>query len=241
MSEYAVHLQPAYILHAKKFRESSTILDVLTEDFGRVALLAKGARKPKAQTAALLQPFIPLCVSFAGRGELKTLTHIEALQPYEPLQGIAVYCGFYINELLQHFLYKNDPHAEVFLGYNRCLLGLSGKHPVEQALRTFEIELLLHTGYGLQLDCAADTGAPISADKRYGFFADRGAYEDGSGPFSGKTLLSVQANDLAGADMAEAKKLMRLAIDHHLSGKPLKSRAFMAQFFNKYSESAFTQ
>jgi DNA repair protein RecO (recombination protein O) len=241
MSEYSIHLQPAYILQSKKYRESSVILDVLTEDFGRLALLAKGARKAKAQSAALLQPFIPLRVSFSGRGELKNLTHLETLRPYEPLQGLAIYCGFYINELLQHFLYKNDPHAEVFLGYNRCLRGLGGKTPLQQALRTFEIELLLHTGYGLQLDCAFDTGAPLAADKRYGFFADRGAYEDGSGPFSGKTLLSVQANDLAGADMAETKKLLRLAIDYHLSGKPLKSRAFMAQFFNKYSQSAFTQ
>jgi DNA repair protein RecO (recombination protein O) len=233
MSDYAVHLQPAFVLHSRKYRESSVILDVLSEDFGRLALLAKGARKPQAQAAALLQPFVPLRISFTGRSELKILTQSEALRSHKPLQGTAIYCGFYINELLQHFLYKHDPHAEIFAGYDRCLTALAENNGLEQALRTFEIDLLRHTGYGLQLDYALNTGTPIEAGKRYGFYADRGAYEDVNGPFSGKTLLAVKANRLTADDLAETKKLMRLAIDHHLPGKLLKSRVFITQFVKK--------
>lgn len=232
MSDYAVYLQPAFILHSKKYRESSLILDVLTEDFGRIALLAKGSRKPKAQTAALLQPFIPLRISFTGRGELKILTHSEALQPYNCLQGVAVYCGFYVNELVQHFLHTHDPHPQVFSDYSRCLLTLAENNRAELALRSFEINLLRHAGYGLQLEYAIDTGLPLEAGKRYGFYADRGAYEDRNGPFSGATLLAVQANELAKAALPETKKLMRCVLGHYMP-KPLKSRIFMAQLIKE--------
>lgn len=228
MSDEAVYLQPAFVLHTQQYRESSSILDIFTEDFGRIALLAKGVRKPKVQTAAILQPFIPLRVSFVGRRELKTLTHCEAFGLHKPLQGTAIYCGFYVNELLQHFLYKHDPHPEIFVAYGRCLSSLADNNRLEQALRRFEIDLLRHTGYGLQLDYAINTGAQLKAEKRYDYDAERGAYEDDGGAFSGKTLLAVRTNALTEAELAEAKKLMRMVIAHHLP-TPLKSRSFMAR------------
>ncbi|MGR8935409.1 MAG: DNA repair protein RecO [Gammaproteobacteria bacterium] len=232
MSDCAVYLQPAFVLQSRKFRESSLILDVLTEDFGRISLLAKGSRKLKASFSAVLQPFVPLRISFSGRGDLKTLTNSEVLRSHQRLEGQAVFCGFYINELVQQFLYPHDPHPQVFGDYARCLLSLAENTGMELALRTFEINLLRHAGYGLQLDYTVDSGAPLEAEKRYGFYADRGAYEDSNGAFSGKTLLAVQANRLAISMLAETKKLMRLVIDHH-APKPLRSRVFMAQLMKE--------
>lgn len=228
MSDVKVYLQPAFVLHAQKYRESSLILDVLTEDFGRMSLLAKGIKKPKARAAAILQPFIPLRVSFTGRSELKTLTQSELLRAYQPLQGMALYCGFYINELLQNFLFKHDPHPEIFAAYERCLASLGENGDLELPLRIFEIALLRYSGYGLQLDYAVNSGAPIDAEKRYGYYAEHGAVEDDCGAFSGKTLLALRTNNLIEAEPAETKKLLRLVIAHHLH-KPLKSRAFIAQ------------
>jgi DNA repair protein RecO (recombination protein O) len=230
MSEYAVRLQPAYILQSTQFRESSLLLDILTEDYGRLAILAKGARKSKNRPAAILQPFTPLQISYTGRSELKVLAHSETLRPYTALQGMAIYCGFYVNELVQRLLYKHDPHPEVFYEYDRCLQALAGgeRGCYEGALRCFEINLLRHAGYGLQLDHAYDTGMAVDAAKRYGFQAHYGVYEDRDGMFSGKTLIAVHQNNFAEADMRELKKLMRAAIDSHLSA-PLKSRSFIVK------------
>lgn len=232
MSDFTVYLQSVFVLHSQKYRESSLILDVLTEDFGRLSLLAKGAKKPKAQAAAILQPFIPLRVSFTGRGELKTLTQSEVFKPYKPLQGMALYCGFYINELLQNFLYKHDPHPEIFTAYEHCLARLGENNDLEQPLRVFEIDLLRYSGYGLQLDYAINTGAPIEAGKRYGYYAEHGAVEDDNGAFSGETLLAVRKNRPAEAEPVEIKKLLRLVIAHHVP-KPLKSRNFIAQLVKR--------
>lgn len=228
MSDFTVYLQPAFVLHAQKYRESSVILDVMTEDFGRISLLAKGVKKSKAQTAAILQPFIPLRISFTGRAELKTLTQSEVCRPYKPLQGMALYCGFYMNELLQNFLFKHDPHPDIFAAYERCLIRLGEDSDLEQPLRMFEIDLLRYSGYGLQLDYAINTNAPIEAEKHYNYYVEYGVVEDNSGAFSGKTLLAIRTHDLAEADPAEIKRLLRMVIAHHLP-KPLKSREFIAQ------------
>ncbi|MEY3882498.1 MAG: repair protein RecO [Pseudomonadota bacterium] len=122
MTDNAVYLQPAFILQQRKFRETSLIIDVLTRDFGRITILAKGVRKAKSKTAGLLQPFMPLSLSYFGKTELKTLTTVEISKSFEHLQGLALYCGFYVNELITCFLHKYDPHPEVFELYEECLI-----------------------------------------------------------------------------------------------------------------------
>ena len=94
MTDSVIYLQPGFILQQRKYRETSLIMDVLTRDYGRVSLLAKGVRKAKSKTAGLLQPFIPLTLSYFGRTELKTLTDVELTRPFMPLPGLALYCGF---------------------------------------------------------------------------------------------------------------------------------------------------
>ncbi|UOA08783.1 DNA repair protein RecO [Methylobacter sp. S3L5C] len=230
MTDRAVYLQPAFILQQRKFRETSLIIDVLTRDFGRVSLLAKGVRKAKSKTAGLLQPFIPLTLSYFGKSELKTLTDVEIIQPFPQLQGLAVYCGFYVNELIGCFLHQQDPHPEVFACYKTCLSGLSDSSKIEAALRIFELDLLDAVGYGLQLNHDYPDGSAIQPSTHYHFNAEQGPIEAADGSFSGKTLQALQLRQLTDPQvLAEAKTLMRKVIATHLNGKPLKSRAVINQ------------
>jgi DNA repair protein RecO (recombination protein O) len=228
MSETAVYLQPAFILQERKYRETSLIIDVLTRDFGRISLLAKGIRKAKSRFLGLLQPFIPLNVSFTGKAELKLLTDAEIGQPYLELTGVALYCGFYVNELVIHFLHKHDPHPEVFHHYRTCLARLAMGDSLEAALRHFEFHLLGCVGYGLQLEHDYLNSQPVDPAKRYRIDAELGPAESADGPYSGKTLRAIPAGDFGDPTvLAEAKSLMRALIDAHLQGKPLKSRAII--------------
>jgi len=231
MTESAVYLQPAFILQHRKYRETSLIIDVLTRDFGRISLLAKGVRKTKSKTAGMLQPFIPLLVSYFGKAELKTLTDVEMIQPFSEIKGLALYCGFYINELVGYFLHKYDPHPEVFGHYGECLSCLSDGPNVEAALRQFELSLMECAGYGLQLEYD-DSESPIESLKKYEFNAGKGAVEVVDGPFSGRTLLALSSGELTDPQvLSEAKILMRTVIDTYLQGKQLKSRAVINKVF----------
>ncbi|MGZ5031520.1 MAG: DNA repair protein RecO [Methylobacter sp.] len=241
MTESAVYLQPAFILQQRKYRETSLIIDVLTRDFGRISLLARGVRKAKSKTAGMLQPFIPLLVSYLGKAELKTLTEVERLvgsvptsgihsipgdmiQPYSEIKGLALYCGFYINELVVCFLHKYDPHPEVFSDYGECLSALAHGANMEAPLRLFELNLLEYSGYGLQL-AHDDNQRPIDPLKKYDFNVGQGPVEAVDGPFSGKTLQALSARELTDPQvLSEAKILMRTVIDVYLQGRQLKSR-----------------
>jgi len=259
MTESAVYLQPAFILQHRKYRETSLIIDTFTRDFGRVPLLAKGVRKAKSKTAGILQPFIPLAVSYFGKAELKTLTDVERragsrpaggihsipgdcragslpasgihsipgdiIQPFSEIKGLALYCGFYVNELVSHFLHKYDPHPEVFVDYGECLASLAEGSNVEAALRLFELNLMENVGYGLQFSYD-DNEKPVEASKKYDFNVGQGPVEAVNGQFSGKTLQALSSKDLSDPQvLSEAKILMRTVIDVYLQGKQLKSRA----------------
>lgn len=191
----AILLQPAFVLHRRDYRNTSLLLDVFSAQFGRVGLIAKGARRCSAPAGPLLQAFRPLLLSWSGRGELHTLTGVEPAAAPVALRGSGLLCGFYVNELLQRLLARGDPHIALFDHYTgtlQALLGgraadssagcLTGQHQqsplvadartaMEQhqgdTLRRFELQLLRELGYALVLDHCIDDGAPIDPACRY--------------------------------------------------------------------------
>ena len=234
MNDSTIYLQPAYIIQHRKFRETSLIIEVLTRDFGIVSVLAKGVRKKKSKTAGLLLAFTNLTISYVGKNELKTLTHVELGSSAIKLNGISLYCGFYLNEIINCFLHKNDPHPEVFTEYHQCLVKLENSVDVEQVLRFFELNLMEYIGYGIQLTLDGDTGTTVNSLKKYSFNGELGMIANEKGYVSGKTLVSMNARkSLDKQALYEAKQLMRRMIDFQLQGKELKSRVVLAKIFKQ--------
>lgn len=219
--------QPAFILHRYNYSETSLLLEAFARDFGRVGLIAKGARRANSEQRALLNPFQPLLLDWAGRGELATLSRADVEQPAIPLQGKALYCGFYLNELLLRLLVRHDPHEALFTWYQQALGRLQDAAGIEAALRMFEKRLLQAIGYGLVLD-TADTGEPIDAERAYVYVPERGALpadrcglEEGVA-IRGATLLGLHAEDLRDeAVLRESKMLLRGVLAQYIGDKPL--------------------
>ena len=233
MTDNTVYLQPAFVLTQRHYRETSLIIDVLTRDFGRVPVLAKGVRKSKSKTAGLLQSFIPLTLSYSGKSELKVLTHVEITDSFINLEGVALYCGFYINELISRFLHQYDPHPEVFIYYKNCIASLLDTTNVEATLRLFELDLMEAAGYGLQLDYDLYNDKVISPLAHYHFDIEQGPIEATDGTVSGKTLIAIKSRNLIDSQVLyETKILMRKVISTLLNGKPLKSRAVISQIMH---------
>ena len=176
-----ITLQPAYVLHGRPYRDTSLLLEVLTPDYGRIGLVARGVRSARSRLRGVLQPFRPLLMSWNGGGDLGTLTGAEA--PVEEgnagagLAGGSLMSGFYLNELLLRLLHRHDPHPALFHGYGLALRKLSlvrDDVALQQALRIFEKELLQDTGYGLVLDHDVVTGQPVAADGMYRYHMEKG-------------------------------------------------------------------
>lgn len=239
---FRVSLQPAYVLHRRPYRDTSALLDVFTPDFGRVGLVARGARRAKSRSAAWLQPFQPVWVSWSGSGDLPTMSAVEGAGAARWLTGAALMSGLYLNELLVRLLHRFDPHPELFACYEAALDRLAqtpeqtAESALEASLRIFEKRLLAEIGYGLVLEHEAGSGAPIEADRVY-------AYHVGEGPLPhnetgeaestlsirGATLLDIARECLDDAEsLREAKRLMRAALAAQLGNKPLASRRLFA-------------
>ena len=223
-------LVPAYILHARKYRDTSLILEMFTETEGRVAAVQRGARGKK-QTGTV-QPFTPLLVSYMGRGELKTISRVDAGAMYY-LSGDRLLLGMYVNELLMRLLGKFEKAPGLFAAYQNLLLSLVGADDYQRRLRQFELRLLDDLGYGISFGIDAVSGDFVSPDKFYRFVPDEGFHEllsQTTASFPGDHLLAIADGDLsAEAVEATARKVARLAIARLLGDKPLKSRELFQQ------------
>jgi DNA repair protein RecO (recombination protein O) len=227
-----VERQNAFVLHQREYSETSLLVELFTQEHGRIGVIAKGARRPRSGRRALLAPFQPLLVGWSGKGELGVLTGVEAAAPSFALGGQAVYCGFYVNELLMRLVHRHDPHEGLFDVYAICLRELREHADPERVLRKFEYHLLRELGYGLVLDRDVANNRAIEPDTLYRYVADEGPYPVASAGESagevlvhGRTLLALARGEFGEADtMAELKSLMRALIAHRLDYKPLQSR-----------------
>ena len=226
-----IDAQPAYVLHSYPFRETSLIVEAFTRDYGRVSLVARGARRPRSALRGLLMGFQPLELGWAGKGEVFTLMKAEWQGGVPLLSGAALFCAYYLNELLIQLLPREDPHPKLFSHYAEMLMRLAqSSGPVnEPDLRWFEKCLLQELGYGLTLD--HDTaGDPIEPERLYHYQIERGARSceiraDSPLCISGKTLLDMQADDYQDEQSRiEAKQFMRYLIAYYLDGRELESR-----------------
>jgi DNA repair protein RecO (recombination protein O) len=222
--------EPGFILHTRPYRETSLIVDVLSRNHGRLALVARGARRPMSSIKSRLLGFQPLLLSWFGKGGLRTLHDAEWQGGDLRLQGDALMCGFYLNELLLKLLPVEDPHERLYDRYVGTLASLSGGGTPEPILRRFELDLLSELGYAQTLSHDSE-GEAILAGQRYGYVFDRGVVEvtGRNGPaYAGKTLLDMAAGDFSDPrTLAEGKLLMRALLNHYLSDKPLLTRQLL--------------
>lgn len=226
--------QPAYVLHTYAYKETSLIVEAFTRGFGRVALLARGARRPRSAMRGVLLSFHPLRLGWTASPELGNLISAEWAGALPPLAGRALMCGFYLNELVLRLLPRDDPHEALFDCYGEALGALSAGAAQASVLRRFEKRLLAELGYAPLLERDAASGAPIEPGRRYVYEPDRGPMpsRDSSShlSFSGQTLLDLAAGEYDRPETRdEARLLLRALISQRLHGQVLHTSAVLRE------------
>jgi DNA repair protein RecO (recombination protein O) len=223
------HQQPVFILHHRPFRDSSQIIEVLSHDYGTLALVARGSRGVRSKLRGLLRPFLPLSVSWILKSDLGTLTGAEAVGAPPRLEGDALLSAYYVNELILRFLHRHDPQPEVFRAYADVIGALPAAASVAACLRGFEIEFLREIGYALNLDHAADSQYALEPEGHYRYRIDEGpvpvACGGGRLVFTGAELSAIGRREFHRPEILRAaNRLLREVIDFHLGGRELNSR-----------------
>ncbi|MBB5020158.1 DNA repair protein RecO (recombination protein O) [Chitinivorax tropicus] len=222
--------QPAFVLHTYPYRETSLIVEAFSRDHGRVAIVARGARRPKSAVRGVLMAFQPLLLSWFGKQELKTLHSAEWQGGIPQLSGLPLICGFYLNELLLNMLAREDAHSGLFANYFDTIQRLSCQLDPAPCLRRFELQMLMELGYGLDLTRTVD-GQRVRAGLWYVFAGGLGLREDqmhGEGAVQGETLLAMAEQRFDQPQvLAQSKGLMRQAIQHALGDRQLYTRRLL--------------
>ncbi len=242
----------AYVLHRYDWSESSLILDLFTREQGRLAVAAKGAKRPYSQLRSVLLPFQRIFVSLGklptgeGAGDVQTLRGAEWAGGAAMLTGAALFSGFYLNELLMKLLARHDPHSLLFDVYAQTLPALAANDDsvTEAALRAFELTLLKEIGVLPDLSLVTLTQEPVAEASRYTLLAEAGvgAPRGGEGQLPGSVLIGLQAalehgsipalQQACALALPELKPLLRALLHYHLGSSVLRTRQVMRDVQN---------
>ncbi len=240
-----IELEAVFLLHIKPYRESSQLVEVFSQEHGRVGLVARGSRRPASRWKSALRPFQPMRMSWSGRGSLQTLHNAEPTATPLSFAGMYLMAGYYMNELLISLLHRGDPHTNLFAHYGAALATLADGEELEPILRRFELALLDEIGYGLVTDRDAADGQPLRADCSYEYFVDRGPVRaanrngtEGGLVVSGADLSAIGNGVFEDAgQLSIAKRLLREKLSWCLGGRPLKTRQVIASMRGGFSAS----
>ncbi|WP_194437453.1 DNA repair protein RecO [Vibrio fluminensis] len=221
-------LQRCFVLHRRPYSESSLILDVFSEEYGRVTIMSKGARSKRSNLKGALQPFTPLLLKWSGNGSMKTLRQAEPISLGLPLTGINLYSAMYVNELIGRVLMAEIPMPGLFHDYLHALTELAQADNPEPALRRFELALLAAMGYGVDFLHCAGSGEPIDPTMTYRYRDQKGFIASvrlDNLTFKGDELIAIsERRFITKQQLQAAKRFTRIALKPYLGGKPLKSR-----------------
>jgi DNA repair protein RecO (recombination protein O) len=240
--------EPAFVLHRYDWSESSLILELLTRHQGRVAVVAKGAKKPSSNFRPVLLPLQPLHVAFGGDAEICTLKSAEWVGGQVMPTGEALLSGYYLNELLLRLLARDDPHPALFDVYAAAVrvLAADDARLLQPALRAFELLLLREIGLLPALDAQTATLAPLAAGERYALRPEGGLVEwhdpEERGSLAGAQWQALQAalDEPAPyhamlrcvAEMGELKPQLRALLHYHCGVNTLRTRQLMMDLQN---------
>jgi DNA repair protein RecO (recombination protein O) len=223
-----VEQQPAFVLHARPYRETSLLVECLTRDHGRLGVVARGVRKEGARLQrAQLEPFQRVELDLILKGELATLRTAEHAGPPQRLTGDAGMAGLYLNELVVRLTGRQDPNPTLFSHYERTLRRMATGEVLAWTLRRFERDMLDALGYALPLDIDAIDGEPLDPAQTYFYDPESGVRPGRAGDargIRGADLLALSTDrspDVAG--LAALRRMMRQIISFHLGGGELKA------------------
>lgn len=221
--------QPGFVLHSYPYSETSLIVETFTRAHGRVPLLARGAKRPRSTLRGLLLQFQRVGFTWSGRGELKNLVRAEWLGGLPALNQTALFCGFYLNELLLKLLARDDPHERLFDAYETALVALGEGRKGGDVLRVFEKALLREIGYALSLT-HDENGCAIEPAGRYVYEPERGLRrlaerERPALELSGAQAAAIERDDYSDpATSTIAKQLLRNLIERQMNGRAIATR-----------------
>ena len=220
--------EPCFLLHSRSFGDTSIIADVFTESFGKLSIMAKGAKNPRSKFFGHLIPFSALRIIVTGKSEMKTLTQIDSNLISHSVKGPHdLYTYLYVNELMMRLLPKGLPNQELYDLYQKFVELARADSISELDLRVFELDLLDVLGYGINFDTDTKENSEFKDSIIYSYIPEKGFHNAGDvNGYSAMEISAIKNRTLEGIDKLKLKSLLQVAISACLDGRELSSREY---------------
>lgn len=159
----------AIVLRVVDFSETSCIVTLFTEDFGKIGALAKGARRPKSPFDSAIDLLAVCRIVFIDKSadvlDLLTEARLERRFRAGAYDLSRLYAGYYVAELLRELTEPDDPHPELYRHADQTLLALDGDGPVAETILSFQVVALRLLGYLPTLEACVVCGVPVEGEQ----------------------------------------------------------------------------
>jgi DNA repair protein RecO (recombination protein O) len=163
----------AIVLRLVDFSESSCVVTLFTEEFGKITGLAKGARRPKSPFEAALDLLAIIRVVFIHKSsealDLLTEARLERRFRAASRDLSRLYAGYYVAELLNELTDESDPHPDLFHSAVDTLQSLDDHADVMREVLRFELTALRALGHLPSLRNCVQCGEPVAKSGRIAF------------------------------------------------------------------------
>ena len=217
----------SFIIHARSYRETSVIYDVLTSKNGLISILAKGIKRKKDRSC--LQPTKELMLTFTDT-DFPILTSYEPTEDCVQMNRNMLILILYFNELIYRLIPRNEPHESVFNLYKDYIKKMSLLDNFSQGLILgFETSFLKEIGYELSM---ADGSEDIKINDTYIYDYDEGfkvnQNKNNKDAISGSSLNLLFNNDFDSIkDITIIRNIIRNVIKNISHGVSIKSYDFI--------------
>jgi DNA repair protein RecO (recombination protein O) len=160
----------AIVIRVVEFSESSCVVTLFTRDFGKIAALAKGARRPKSPFESALDLLAVCRIVFLHKSSdaLDLLTEAKLERRFRAASRdlSRLYAAYYVAELLREMTDDRDPHPELYDAAAEALSDLDGRADVSRVVLRFEMTALRVLGHLPALHGCAACGRDLELTQR---------------------------------------------------------------------------
>lgn len=168
----------AIVIRMADFSESSRVVTLYTRDFGKIAVIAKGAKRLKSPFEAALDLLTQCEVVFLRKSSsgLDILTEAQLRTRFRPRPGDlgSLYGGYYVAELLDALNEEYDSHPTLFDEASQALDRLAGAPRADLTLTRFELVILREIGQLPTFDACVACDEPFGPQRPFTFKVTQG-------------------------------------------------------------------
>ncbi|MFH1220449.1 MAG: DNA repair protein RecO [Candidatus Eisenbacteria bacterium] len=173
----SIHRTQAVVLRSRKIRESSKVVILFSQSYGKISTIAKGSLKPKSKFGSSLEILTHSSIMFYRKEnrDLHTLSHSEIVNAFDNVKKDIIKLAYasVAAEIVERLVPQEEPNKALFALLVSVLgeIGAAERHQLEIVLSSYQLKMLHLVGYGPELARCVRCGKSVEERVWFGLLS----------------------------------------------------------------------